>query len=420
MIKKLFNKINDIQSPNKIRETIINIVDFIDKNKLIFFQNQNDYNQENKETFKYNRFFKKINIPNDFTKNRKNKELFEEAKKIYGENALSVIVSHEFGHQTHHQFLRKQENLNNWDIGKFGDICLTPSNIAENPNQKLNDVNSFLKVDNNNANGIERFMQQNFIESYADCYSGLINYLKNDTKDIFNEIKNFREIGKQEIKNSNELSINNGQIIKGKFCTTEYFNYYGIENFQNNFINKISKDTILKLPIEAIHYNIQIESLSGLLSTMKEEAKSNDLFLLELKIFCDSRHKCSINNFFVKFENHLNDLKQFYRKGDLANNIKNTEQFNYDVKVVNLSKNDIVQEYKKTLTKEDLIRFRKANIDELKLNCFDEHYQKKSSNYGLSTISNPINDKQQVKQNILNLREKFLKEHTKSSSFSPS
>ena len=260
-------------------------------------------------------------------------------------------------------------------------------------------------------------MQQNFIESYADCYSGLINYLKNDIKNIFNEIKNFREIGKHEIKNRNELSVKNGQIIKGKFGTTEYFNYYGIENFQNNFINKISKDTILKLPIEAIHHNIQIESLSGLLTTMKEEAKSNNLFLLELKNFCDSRHKCSINNFFEKFENHLKDVRQFYIKGVLANNIKNTEQFDYDAKIVNLSKNDIVQEYKRTLAKEDLSKFEQAPISELKLNCFDEHYQKQSSNYGLSIINNPINDKQQVKQNILNLREKFLKEHTNSNSF---
>lgn len=147
MIKKLFNKINNLRFPNETGDNVSNIIDFIAKNKLSFFQVQNDYNQENRETFKYNRVLKKINIPNDFSQEPGNKEIYEEAKIQYGNSALETIVSHEIGHQIHHQFLRKQENLNNWDIGKYGDICLTHTGIADNPNHKLNEANDFFKVD---------------------------------------------------------------------------------------------------------------------------------------------------------------------------------------------------------------------------------------------------------------------------------
>jgi len=132
-------------------------------------------------------------------------------------------------------------------------------------------------------------MQQNFMESYADIYSGLVVYLKNDSKDIFDKIKSFRELGENEVKDNNDLSINNGQVLKGKFATTEYFNFNGIEKFRDNFINSFEKEDILNIAknnFESIHHIIQTEALDGLYQTMKEEAKNNNLFLLELKDFC--------------------------------------------------------------------------------------------------------------------------------------
>ncbi len=37
MIKKLFNQINNLRSPNETGDKVSNIIDFIDKNKLSLF-----------------------------------------------------------------------------------------------------------------------------------------------------------------------------------------------------------------------------------------------------------------------------------------------------------------------------------------------------------------------------------------------
>ncbi len=256
------------------------------------------------------------------------------------------------------------------------------------------------------------------MESYADIYSGLVVYLKNDNKNIFEQIKTFRENSKNKIKEQNPSFYGN-QVNKGKFATTEYFNFYGVEKFKDNFINNFEKEDILKISksnFEAIHHIIQTEALDGLYKTMKEEAKNNDLFLLELKDFCQSRHKCSINDFFDNFESHLTNLRSVYCKYSPINTLDNNAQpFNYDMKCSQLTKNDIIQQYRETLKKEDLIKFDNAGISELKLNCFDDHY-KIQSNYSSPNINIDLASKNKISENIFSLREKFLeqKTHTKS------
>lgn len=261
-------------------------------------------------------------------------------------------------------------------------------------------------------------MQQNFMESYADIYSGLITYLKNDSKDIFDKIKTFRKIGKNEIKDSNDLSINNGQILKGTFATTEYFNFHSIQKFKDNFINNFKKEDILNIArnnFEAIHHIIQVESLDGLYKTMKEEAKSNSLFLLELKDFCQTRHNCSINTFFNKFESHLNNLRAVYCKYNSTNTLDNNAQhFDYGSKYSHLSQKYIIQEYKNSLTKNDLSIFDNSNIDKLNLNQFPENYAIQQSNYNLPNIKINLDNKNDIHLNIFNLREKFLEQKTQS------
>ncbi len=337
-------------------------------------------------------------------KNTENKKIYEEAQNNFKENALDIIISHELGHQTHHQFLKKQESEGNWSIAKNGDICLTKTNKY---NQEAILTTEFFKADNTNPNGIERFMQQNFMESYADCFSGLIVYLKNDSKDIFDKIKNFRVFGKNEIKDSYDLLIKNGQVLKGKFATTEYFNFHGIQKFRDNFINSFEKQDILNIAksnFEAIHHIIQIESLDGLYKTMKEEAKNNNLFLLELNDFCQIRHNCPINTFFDKFESHLNNLRNIYCKYSSTNTLDNNEPyFDYDRKSDTLSQKDIIQEYRISLLKTDLDNFNKTNISKLNLNQFTENYGEQENKY----ISKVV-DSFKVRDNILKLRKNSI------------
>jgi hypothetical protein len=414
MIKKIFNKVNDFLSPNETGDKVEDIFNFINDKKLIFY-NIKKYNQINYETFKYIRKTKEINIPGNFLKLDTNKKIYEEANNNYGNTALDVIISHEFGHQTHHQFLRKQESLGNWNIAKNGDICLTKFEFF---NQKATLATDFFKANNNNPGGIERFMQQNFMESYADCYSGLVVYLKNDSKDIFDKIKSFRELGTKELKVNNELSINNGQILKGNFAITEYFNFHGIEKFRDNFINSFGKEDILNIAkknFESIHHIIQVEALDGLYKTMKEEAKTNNLFLLELKDFCKTRHNCSINTFFDKFESHLTNLRQVYCEYEPINTLdNNTLFFDYDSDCSQLSQKDIVKKYKEQLDREDLIKFDNSNISKLKLNQFSENYAIQQSNYNSQQISINLENSNNLQQNIFTLREKFTEQKNKS------
>jgi len=383
---------------------------------------EDGYDQNNFESLKYSREKEKINIPSRFLENLENKKTYEGAQKIFGIDALDTIVSHEFGHQANHYFLRKQESASNWNIGQYGDICLTHTKIADSPNVKLIDIHDFFKANNKTPNGIVRFMQQNFMESYADIYSGLIVYLKNDSKDIFDKIKTFRELNYKEIKDSNVLSINDGQVLKGKFSTTEYFNFHGIQKFKDNLINSVQKEDILNIAnnnFEAIHHIIQVEALDGLYKTMKEEAKNNNLFLLELKDFCQTRHNCSINTFFDKFESHLNNIRTFYCQYDSINTLdNNAPYFDFDNKCSQLSKKDIIKQYRKQLQKEDLIKFDKANFSELKLNQFSENYGTQQSNYNSQQLSinlEKINNLS-LSQTICSLREKFLELKTQNKS----
>lgn len=401
---------------NGTQYDIDQILDFIEVNNLTFY-NKKDYQQKDKESFKYNRVSNKINIPNNFSKNKENQKIYEGALKNYNNNALDVIICHELGHQTQHQFLKKQESVGNWNIGEYGDICLTKT---EGYNQKIIDAQDFLKANNSIPNGIERFMQQNFMESYADCYSGLITYLKNDSKDIFDKIKTFRELDKNEIKDSADLSINDGQVLKGKFATTEYFNFHGIQKFKDNFINNFKKDDILNIArnnFEAVHHIIQVEALDGLYKTMKEEAKNNNLFLLELKDFCQTRHNCSINTFFDKFEYHLNNIRTVYCRYNSTNTLdNNASYFDFDSKCSQLSQKDIIQEYRNSFTKNELVEFDYKNISKLNLNQFPENYAIQQSNYNLPNIKINLDNKNDVHLNIFNLREKFFEQKTQSKS----
>ena len=410
MINNIFNKINKFISPNEIGDKVEDIFNFINNANLNFYHLVK-YKQNNLESFRYNREFKTINIPRDLSKLGENNSIYEEANNNYGNTALDVIISHELGHQIHHQFLCGQESEGNLNIAKNGDICLTKTNKY---NQKLTEATEFFKADNNNPNGIERFMQQNLIESYADCYSGLVVYLKNDSKDIFDKIKSFRERGTKELKGSNELSINNGQILKGKFSTTEYFNFHGIEKFRDNFINSVGKEDIFKIAksnFQAIHHIIQIEALDGLYKTMKEEAKTNNLFLLELKDFCKTKHNCSINDFFDKFESHLTNLRQVYCKYEPINTLdNNVTYFDFDSKCSRLSQTDIIKQYREQLDREDLIKFDNSNISKIKLNQFSENYAIQQSNYNSQQISVNLENANNIQQNIFTLREKFIEQ----------
>ncbi len=250
------------------------------------------------------------------------------------------------------------------------------------------------------------------MESYADIYSGLVVYLKNDSKDIFDKIKSFRELGENEVKDNNDLSINNGQVLKGKFATTEYFNFNGIEKFRDNFINSFEKEDILNIAknnFESIHHIIQTEALDGLYQTMKEEAKNNNLFLLELKDFCKTKHNCSVNDFFDKFESNLTNIRQVYCKYEPINTLDNNAQyFDCDSKCSQLSQKDIIKEYREQLDREDLIKFDKANVYKLKLNQFPENYAIQQSNYNSQQISIDLENANNLQQNIFTLRENFL------------
>ncbi len=412
LLDKTIMYFKNLVSKNETRVHVNHTLKFLSNNELYFYPIDRIY-QNNINICKYSKQTNSINIPGNFSVNVENKKIYEKTNNHYGNNALDVIISHELGHQTQHQFLKKQESVGNWNIGEYGDICLTKT---EGYNQKIIEAQDFFKANNSIPNGVERFIQQNLMESYADCYSGLVTYLKNDSKDIFEKIRTFRELDKNEIKDSYDLSINNEQILKGKFATTEYFNFYGIQKFKDNFINNFKRDDILNIArnnFEAVHHIIQIESLDGVYKTMKEEAKYNNLFLLELKDFCKTRHNCSINDFFDKFESHLTNLRTVYCKYNSTNTLdNNAPYFDYDNKCSQLSQKDIIQEYRSNLSKNDLVKFDDKNISKLTLNQFPENYAIQQSNYNLPNIKINLNNKHNVNQNIMNLREKFL-EHKK-------
>lgn len=406
----------NLVSKNETRTNVNQILTFLSENEMYFYPIDRIY-QSNINICKYSKQTNAINIPSDFSVNIENKKSYEKTTENYGNNALDVIISHELGHQTQHQFLKKQESIGNWNIGEYGDICLTKT---EGYNQKIVEALDFFKANNRTPNGIERFMQQNFMESYADCYSGLITYLKNDSKDIFDKIIILRTVGKNETKDSNDLSINNGQILKGTFATTEYFNFHGIQKFRDNFINNFKKGDILNIArnnFEAIHHIIQIESLDGLYETMKEEAKNNNLFLLELRDFCQIKHNCSINIFLDKFESHLNNLRAVYCKYNSISTLDNTApSFDYDTKCSQLSQKDIVEEYRNSLSKNWLVEFDNKNNSKLTLNQFPENYATQQSNYNFPNIKINLDSKNDVRLKIFNLREKFLDQKTQSKS----
>ncbi len=415
LLDKTIMYFRNLVSKNETRVNVNQTLKFLSNNELYFYHIDRIY-QNNINTCKYSKQTNTINIPGNFSVNVENKKIYEKTNDNYGNNALDIIISHELGHQTQHQFLKKQESVGNWNIGEYGDICLTKT---EGYNQKTIDAQDFFKANNSIPNGIERFMQQNFMESYADCYSGLITYLKNDSKDIFDKIKTFRELDKNEIKDSADLSMNDGQVLKGNFATTEYFNFHGIQKFKDNFINNFKKDDILNIArnnFEAVHHIIQVEALDGLYKTMKEEAKNNNLFLLELKDFCQTRHNCSINTFFDKFESHLNNLRTVYCRYNSTNTLdNNASYFDFDSKCSQLSQKDIIQEYRNSFTKNELVEFDYKKISKLNLNQFPENYAIQQSNYNLRSIK--INsENNNIQQNIFNLREKFFKQKTQSKS----
>lgn len=414
-MKNLLNKstiyFRNLVSKNETRTNVNQILTFLSEKEMYFYPINRVY-QNNIDTCKYSKQTNTINIPSDFSVNIENKKNYEKTTENYGNNALDVIISHELGHQTQHQFLKKQESIGNWNIGRDGDICLTK---FEEYNQKIVEAQDFFKANNNIPNGIERFMQQNFMESYADCYSGLVTYLKNDSKDIFIKIKTLREKTKGALKNNNILSINNGQILNGNFSTSEYFNFHGIVKFGENFINTFTKEDVLNIAksnFEIIHHLIQTEVLDGLYVTIKEEAKTNNLFLLELKGFCATRHNCSISTFFDKFEYHLDNLRKIYCKYDSINTLDNgAPYFDFDNKCLSISHEHIINEYRKKLKTEDLIDFDKENFSKLLLNQFSENYTTQQSNYNLTTINPNPDNISNIKHNIFHLREQFLEQN---------
>lgn len=199
---KIFNNPSKEVSAYETTHHFNGVKDFIEYNNLKLYSIKS-YIQNNSVLSKYDRNTREINIPRDFSEDPINKKIINKAEIIYEKNTLDTIIAHEFGHSIQHRALLKQESLGNWDIGKNGDICLTK---FDGFNQKSNEAEDFFKADNSNPSGIERFMQQNFMESYADIYSGLVVYLKNDIKNIFDKIKLFRGNDKNEIKNSNKYS----------------------------------------------------------------------------------------------------------------------------------------------------------------------------------------------------------------------
>lgn len=403
-----FNKIDSFLSSSEKDDKVENIFNFINNSKLSFYH-LGKYKQSNLEDIRYIRAFKTINIPSDFSKLKNNNSVYEEANIEYGDIGLDVIISHEFGHQIQHQFVCKHESLGSWDIANNGDICLTK---FEGFNPRITEAEVFFKADNSNTDGVERFMQQNFMESYADCYSGLVTYLKNNDSSVFDKIKNYRGDNRNKIKTNMTLSIEDNQILNGKFATTQYFNFYGVEKFKENFISNFQKEDIFKIVennFQPLHHIIQIESLDGLYKTMKEEAKTNKLFLLGLKDFCFKRHNCSINDFFDKFEVHLSNLRELYCKYESNNKLGNNDDFiDFDFKSTQVSIKEMFKEYRDELSSDDRIKFDRAYIAELKLNCFNDAYAKKESKFNFDKNKIDLAEKSMINMNILNLRRKFL------------
>lgn len=415
IINKITDKILNTFFPNETKEKLNNIIEFLENNEL-YIPSLSTHVQQNSKEIKFNRQENKINIPGNFWPLKDNRKLLLNTKRKYGENAFDVMISHEFGHSVQYRFLRQKEGKDHieWNMGKSGDMCFTK--IGEN-NTNTKNAENFFKVDNSKPTGIERFMQQNFMESYADCYSGLIVYLKNsDSKSVFKQIKDYRSNRINDIKNKTGIIPESEMIIDGKFAITEYSNTYGVEKLKDNFIDKFSKNFILNLTknsgFEAVHHIIQTEVLDGLYKTMKEEAKSNPLFLLELKDFCKNRHNSSINDFFKEFENHIDNIRQIHCIYTPINKLDNGMPFyDYDKESANISKTKIIEEYKQTLSSDGLKKFNELGINDIILNQFPENYGK--SNYDIMT---KINNKFEISQNIFSLREKAIgqKEQVKS------
>lgn len=258
------------------RSILDNTINFLSFKDLIFNETLINLSSKNNQEALYSFSDNFINIPNNFYRADKNYLQFEAIQKHLGDKTLEFIIKHEFGHLNHHQFLSIQHNINSEN---FEYVTL---NSNSNYIQTNTSLDKLFDRTLSKPNPIEDFIHMNFMESYADSYAGLTSYLQDQDKSIFDKIHNLRLAQFKELKDSDKLNLkqnkNDNSIVEtysGKLSTSRYSNYVSSKYIEENIIEKFSFNKLDKLSIYDLHNLMQIEVLSSLQETLKEEIKNN-------------------------------------------------------------------------------------------------------------------------------------------------
>ena len=243
---------------------------------------------------------KTINIPENYNYLIKHQQEYKSLYSHFKHNFEEYVGYHEIGHAIHHQTL----NLDNNNYIKFN-------------NQE---INSFLSRPTTESTKIDNFIHMNFTEAYADCYAGLVIYLKNNNKQFISEISEFRKNEYESMKNNNSFILKENSPLVGKMAVTQYANYYALDNFKNNFIDVFNQQEILdmskKYSFIAIHDFIQLESLRGLKDTLINEINTNPLFAKDFDEYCKNiNNQTNTKDYLNKLEKCIEDVNSdVYKK----------------------------------------------------------------------------------------------------------
>ena len=251
-----------------------------------------------------------INIPKNFYRSDKNYLQFEAIQKYLGDKTLEFIIKHEFGHLNHHQFLSLSHNIKS---ESFEYVTLNSNSNYIKTNTALDNLfdRTLFKL-----NPVEDFIHMNFMEAYADSYSGVTSYLQDKDKSIFAKVFNLRLSQFKELKDSDNLTLKQNsdnhsiaEVYLGKLATSRYSNYLSSKYIKENIVEQFSYEKLSNISINDLHHLIQIEVLSSLQETLKKEIKNNHLFHTQFNDYLKTK-KISIQGYLKTFNHGILEYKE--------------------------------------------------------------------------------------------------------------
>ena len=384
-----------------IEENINHISEFIKNKNLLLFHEFNISYFNNKEAL-YSFSDNFINIPNNFYRLDRNYLQFESIQTHLTDKTLEFIVKHEFGHLNHHQFLSLSHNHSE----NFEYVTLNSNSNYIKTNTALDNLfdRTFSK-----PNPIEDFIHMNFMEAYADSYSGVISYLQDKDKSIFAKIFNLRLSQFKELKESDNLTLKQNsdnhsiaEVYLGKLATSRYSNYLTSKYIKENIIEQFSYEKLSNISINDLHNLIQLEVLSSLQETLKKEIKTNPLFSNQFNDYLINKNM-SITDYFKEFNNGILEYKEkTYLNiihGELLTNNKNKliEFINFHANNNRYQSSGLFSNFINKEQEEDLYKTLKNLNNEGKL----EQNKKGLSKYIVSNFMLPQNEYNSLIKDLL-------------------